>query len=298
MKVNLKIFTLFIVFWFTNFYGIIRHDVAIQKHTDLANESRFDCVGQLMVNNEPKSTCFAISDLYIITAAHNLYDVKLKEDSIIQNGMKMIVYNETDTRELNPKEIKIQFHKNTFEVDSILIHPSYNGLEEKTIGIDIAIIKLKNPIKIAIEYPKINALNNELNSTVIGVGYGVFGVGNSPKTEIKNIKIAGFNVIDKIKNEGDCKMLLADFDSPLKGRKFNKMGSSTPHKLEYIPSAGDSGSPLFREIDDKLEAIGVLVESNSPKLKSFLKFGHYGTVAKWQSLAQIYDWITTNTINT
>jgi hypothetical protein len=157
----------------------------------------------------------------------------------------------------------------------------------------MTIIELNEDIE-QMSFPVLNKNFNELKSIVIGAGYGSSAVGNNPNSEVLNKKLAGHNVIDKIggyKYNNKPALIYADFDSPINSKKFNKMGSHKPLPLEYSTNGGDSGGPLFRKNQNELELVGIVAGHEIPKLSSFMKHGHYGSINYWTRISVFHDWI-------
>lgn len=274
------------------FSGIIRHDKKEEDYINLAKQKQFDCVGQVVKNNKESGSCVLISNKYILTAAHILIEYDFEQEIVETNGQKMIFFNPKNPRPIESKNVQVLFMGKKYSVKTIYINPNYLDITKGNIN-DIAILELDSFIN-TIQLPILNNNLNELNSKVIGVGFGVFGVATNPKamslTTTK--KIAGENIIDTIVGYEINKskaILTCDFDHPDK-KEFNKIGSAIPRELEYLATGGDSGGGLFRLKKNKWELVGICT-SVKTDYGSFLSDGYYGGTMGWTRVSLFNQWI-------
>ena len=172
-----------------------------------------------------------------------------------------------------------------------MLHPNY--LDSLTKGsCDIALLELEQPLK-NMTSAKLNTAFDELNSNVVGVGYGASGPADRPDlVGLHNKKIAGENVIDRIggqKYSGFETLLICDFDHPAR-KDCNKSGSTIPRPLEYICSGGDSGGGLFRKIRKKWELIGICSAAGTD-IEQLIKTGYYGQTMEWTRISSFTKWV-------
>lgn len=295
---NLKflVFTAAIITLF--FCGIIRHDVDESQYTRLASEKQFDGVGEVLCNNSFNGSCVWIRDKFVLSAAHVFFEYDYKPDTIRQNGRRLILNKAYNKRLINPSKVELVIKGKKHKARKITIHPAYLDTTVKG-ACDIAVIELEEAIK-DIQAIPVNEKMNELGSTVVGVGYGVFGIADKPNDmgPEKSIskRLAGQNTIDSIagdKYQSKPTILFADFDHPTR-KDCNKMGSANPLPLEYICSGGDSGGALFRQVNGSWELIAIC--SGTPvNVKQLLATGYYGQIMEWTRLSVFADWIKTNT---
>lgn len=282
---------------FTTFCsGIIRHDTDENKYYELANQPQFDCVGLFF--SKPDSavggSCVLIKKNYILTAAHCCFT---SDYDTIRDNKGNLYYLPNNRRLVDAKDLEFNFNNKTVMGKKIILHPNYTD----AVGdFDLAIIELEKPID-NIVLPELNNEKDELNFKVFGIGYGAFGIANRPETVNANNyrKIGGENTIDKILGHRhpttkDYTLLAADFDSPSKCKKCNKMGNAIPQALEYIPSGGDSGGGLFRIKNNKWQLIGICSGSGID-VKQLFKTGYYGQICEWTRVSVFYNWIQENT---
>lgn len=269
MKTSLALFSL--IGLITLISGIYRHDVPESTYTDLAKQTHFDCVGMVKQDSTLLGSCVLISKNYILSAAH-------------------ILIEESGQKTLPEKTISISLNGRQYQVKRFIFHPSYKFRFEDAY--DLVIMELETAAG-NVTPASLNTQFNELNSTVIGVGFGASGKANQPEhVALKQLKIAGENTIDLLsgkKVKGKKSIFLSDFDHPT-DESCNKMGSSVPLALEYICSGGDSGGGLFRWKNGQTELIGICSGADAD-LKTLLKTGYYGQIMKWTRVSAYQDWI-------
>src|SRR5690606_14756158 len=73
--------------------GIFRHDVSIQKYTELANQAQFDCVGVARDNRNSKviGSCVLIGERFVLSAAHCFLEAEQTAADTIESGGKRII---------------------------------------------------------------------------------------------------------------------------------------------------------------------------------------------------------------
>jgi hypothetical protein len=109
--------------------GIIRHDVDESEYTKLANQPEFDCVGLIIRNidsMESGGSCVAINKRFILTAAHVLFDVEVREDTMVLDGNTWVVYNPVASSLMDVKKLGVKLKDKVYTAKSIRVHSMYN----------------------------------------------------------------------------------------------------------------------------------------------------------------------------
>lgn len=277
----------FIIF----FAGVIRHDVNEKKYLKLAQKKQFDCVGQVVKENEMNGSCVLISDRFVLSAAHVFIDYDQKPDTSVVDGQKIISYIAYNHRKTDVDKLYLLFKGQKVKVKSIKLHPNY--LDSSTQGTcDFALLELEQPLK-NINPAKVNTSFDELNYNVVGVGFGAFGKADRSDSGWEfNIKVAGENVVDSIggpKYQGLQTLLMCDFDHQTR-KDCNKLGSPIPRPLEYISTGGDSGGALFRKKEKKWELIGICSGAGI-EIEQYKKSKFYGQIMEWTRVSAFTKWI-------
>ncbi len=296
MKHNRLIISIFSVFAFLIFFsGIIRHDVNEKNYLSLATEKQFECVGRVYKDTNTSGSCVLVSDRYVLSAAHVFIDSDTRPDTMEFNGQTAIAYVSYNHRVTDVTKLYLMFNGQKFKVKNLFLHPNY--LDNLTKGsCDIALLELEQPLN-NITPAKINKSFDELNSNVVGVGFGASGPANRPDfVSLQNKKIAGENVIDSVGGQkylGFETLLICDFDHPTR-KDCNKLGSPTPRPLEYICSGGDSGGGLFRQKNNTWELIGIC-SGSGVDINQLMKTGYYGQTMEWTRVSLFTNWLSAQT---
>ncbi len=292
MKCKQLIFFIFSVMIFLTFFsGIIRHDVDEKAYLKLAAKKQFDCVGRVYKDTSASGSCVLISDRFVLSGAHLFIDSDTRPDTIEFNGQTVVAYVPYNHRVTDVNNLNLVFKGQKVKVKNLIVHPSY--LDSLTEGsCDIALLELEQPLE-NIRPAKINAAFDELNSNVVGVGYGASGPADRPDlVGLHNKKIAGENVIDSIGGQkylGVETLLICDFDHPTR-KDCNKLGSPIPRPLEYICSGGDSGGGLFRKKGKIWELVGICSGAGTD-IEQLMKTGYYGHTMEWTRVSVLAKWI-------
>jgi hypothetical protein len=299
MKYNNTTLLTFSVFAFMIFFsGIRRHDVEEKKYLELGRQKQFDCVGQVFLDSSftgYDGSCVLISDRFALSAAHVFMISDKRQDTVNYYGKIMVINSNTNPRVKDIAKILIRINGKMVKVKKITIHPNY--LDSSTKGsCDLALIQLEQP-QTAITPAKLNTNFDELNSNVVGVGYGASGPADQPDVvKVNNKKIAGENVIDSLTGStysGYKTVMMCDFDHPTI-RDCNKMGSPKPRPLEYISTGGDSGCGLFRQVGEEWKLVGIL-HGGGVNIDQLMKTGYYGQVMEWTRVSVFANWLSEQT---
>lgn len=294
----MKVLTFVIInlqFWTISMLGgVIRDDVNINKYTTLANQSRFDCVGEIIRDNEVVGSCVLIGEKYVVSTAHVFIEHDFKSDTMQISGQTIIAIVPYNDHVGNIYNYTFRFKGKKYDAEKMLIHPLYlDSVPNRSC--DLVLITLKSQAK-GITLPLLCNTFDELHSTYIGVGFGkpAFATKNQIIPN-KSLKIAGENVVDSITGfeiDGNKSVLMSDFDCPWTNN-CNSMGDSIPKNLEYLCSGGDSGGGIFRTSNKQLVLIGLTSLTNFD-IQLQAKSGYYGQTMGFLRISTFNKWILNN----
>ncbi len=287
----MKILMIFMISINIAFCGVYRADVDVNELIELANQDKFDCVGQVKWKvTQTGGSCIAISDHIVLTNAHVLQETKTEPDTLEMNGQMVIVYEPISERWGNPEELQLNMAGKIYDIDRIVIHPDY--LDSNINETDFAIIIIKEKIT-GVNFPLINETQLTLGTEIIGVGFGASGAGNDPASvTIKGEKIYGTNIIDSISiSITGHNVYYTDFDSD--NGCCNEMGDNAQTTYEYCSTGGDSGCPYFVEREGKIYFMGLLFGA-SYNIDNIQKGTYYGTTNSILDIRKLIDWVEEN----
>jgi hypothetical protein len=136
----------------------------------------------------------------------------------------------------------------TYNVTTKIPHPNWNR-NDLFAGYDIGLLKLNFAVTGIAPSSRFTA-SDVLGQVGTTVGYGIYGTGTNPGSNMDGRKRAGSNIIDTYGMAGypgqgaSDQYLASDFDTP-GGGGFNPFGSPDPLNNECCASSGDSGGGLF-----------------------------------------------------
>ncbi len=296
INTNILIAVLGLVAILTLSSGAFRHDKSIEKHLELANNEDFNCVGELFTLKadgwKQGGSFILIDSLHILTAAHCVVGERTKDTVVYYQGHTIKTYIVTGRYAMKPKQFSFFIMNQMVKASKITAHPNFI----RNTSCDIAIIRLERPIT-GLAKMFLNSVPDELHDTATIVGFGVSGRANEP-LDMKSyqIKLAGENIIDSIGGEmlnGISTKLHADFDYPGEREGCNKMGGKGALELEYGVMGGDSGGPLFRRKNKRLELIGITSGGGS-SIADLFGQGYYCQINTWTRIAAFNEWINNN----
>jgi hypothetical protein len=270
--------------------GIYRDDTSKEKYWNLAHQSQFDGVGKVVKNDTLIGSCVLLNNRYVLSVGHNFVENDFHWDTAYLGETKVLANLPYNHRLADISQFYFVFGKDSIKGKKLTVPDEFKNALDKSIC-DIAVIELESEAHVKPNY-FLNDKLDELSSTVTLVGYGSSGQANQTKLEKSGTKLAGQNTIDSMggfRFNDKATVLFCDMDSPT-DKTCNKMGSPTPLLLEYFISGGDSGGPVFREINGKMELVG-LCKSSSIDGKQFTKTSYYGQVMKLTRLSPFKQWI-------
>lgn len=243
-------------------FGMIRHDVTIEKYRELGARPEYACVGRY--SSTPTGTDYAagvlIAPKWVLTASHFITDTSYWK-----------------------------FGDKIYEGTRVIFHPGLkpDATERQWSGFDLALVELTTPVtdvKPASRYYD----DREVGLVVTKIGYGYTGNGLTGLfTPRVAERLGGQNMIDAAGGafEGRTfsdRVLVFDFDSP--DQSVNVLGSSTPLDLEVGGSKGDSGGGTFVTINNEVFLVGIVSGGLNRQIK-------YGSVAALARISTSNEWI-------
>lgn len=271
--------------------GAGRHDISLNAYFERAKDPAFACAGELLLGNEPVSSCVLIGKRYVMTTAHSLREGSKKtvtrsvSTPVGMRPLQVPVYMYTS----KPEKMRVKLNDKTYRCKQLFIHPMYSDTFGSLGDYDIAILELEEEVT-GIAIPVLYN-GNMLNKKGITVGCGEVGTGDDYNgiKKYKLQKMAGENMIDSVTELN----LWADMDHP-DSALFNRIGSEKPLPLEYMGLQGDCGSPLFVQEGNTYYLAGI---SFAPAyFTDMYYFGklhgtNYGFITGWTRISVIREWM-------
>jgi hypothetical protein len=174
-----------------------------------------------------------------------------------------------------------------YTAESWRAHSKWNG--DLLNGNDIALIKLATEIG-GITPAERYTGSGEYLAVGTAVGYGMTGTGLTGAVTFDGQKRAGNNVIDAFYGKNPRKtpkIFLSDFDNPADAGD-NAYGDATALEMEYLIAPGDSGGPVFIDVDGiphlaGVNSFGASFDGNTD--------ADYGDVSGHTRVSQFNNWI-------
>ena len=246
-----------------SFFGMIRHDVDIEKYREIGRQPEFECVGRYSISETEVNYAAGvlISSQWVLTAAHFV------EDSSVW-----------------------KFGDNFYRTKRVVKHPKLkpNAEETQWNGWDMALVELETPV-LDVKPAKRYRGNEELAKTITKVGYGFVGNGMAGLSTLRiQERLGGQNSIDAIggRFEGrrfNTSVMVCDFDNP-ENPESNQFGSPIPLELEIGGSKGDSGGGVFMDENGTTVLVGIVSGALNRQIK-------YGSVMALARVSKANEWI-------
>ncbi len=246
------------------------------------------------------ATGVLITPKWILTAGHNFYVAEEQSEPALVSGITVFSGNNPNTPDAQ------------YEVVNVIYHPTWVSENEDFLKAnDLCLVELAEPI-LDIVPAKVYTENDEpLDQTTWFAGFGDYtnnpnGMSLSKKHAVENIldrKVSGIQSGSE-PNLYSGGLLAFDFDSPL--GDFNSLGddivnsdeailgggNSSPDAVEFEGATvpGDSGGPLFMNIDGSWQVVGILSGgANEPY--SGHETSDYGDISVYIRVSQNIQWI-------
>lgn len=164
---------------------------------------------------------------------------------------------------------KVRIADQEYGIDLIVVHPDGQPMPNRPPEVDLALMRLAKEVDEAVKPVLLYRKTDEENKTVIVVGSGDVGDGLSRPKRSDGKRRAATNVVERV----DENRIFIDFDEPPAGTK-----------LEGVGGPGDSGGPLFLEVDDQTYLVGV-------SSGSIGREGRYGLTDVYTRVSTWAKWI-------
>ncbi len=281
------------------FSGIGRDDIPMKRYSEFAQDSVFDCIGEVFDSKGKYIlSCVLIDNRFLLSSAHGFYKDSKTDviDTITVLNKRHSIKRPESTRLLDKSEFYIKFKNKKIQAKDIIIHPEYkDGFNSDGFN-DIAIIELHesisfvNPAKLYTD-----TLEKGARGIVCGFGSNSKAIGRNSLLFSKRKKMAGENIIDSLGGNllnNSWGVLFADMDNP-KTPDCNRMGDHSPLPLEWHGDAGDCGGGLFILQNKEWRLAGISFAPSYYEDWEIYgrKYGNYGFIDGWTRVSPLVTWI-------
>ncbi len=291
----------------------IRHDrelhayeeIAAKQHPERPDFSPVLCLEySLKAHKRPEfiATGVLISDRWVLTAGHNVYDASEQRRVADAEGIYVLLGNDPNRPQAEIRVVEVH------------VHPSWaKGHQELKHANDLCLLKLAQPIKQLRPASLHRAGEERIGSVIWHAGFGDYSEREGQDPDALSRKHAGQNILDRVQSDLISPygkryypggLLAIDFDSPT-GMK-NSLGDrliyeeekilgrgqseALPLDLESTSVEGDSGGPLFVLHKGNWEVAGILSAGLTEPLLGHID-GDYGDISVYIRVADSLDWI-------
>ncbi len=230
-----------------------RHDLDRKVYLEIGNDYATSIVNLNLLEDTPDGMATFVSSRWLLTAAHcaEIIDQKLRDGATHQ----------------------VEFAGNFYEVDSVLIHPTYF----EDAAADLALVRLATEPETPHKIYKVYNGHDELGQVIRIAGYGDVGDGKTgPQPNSGKVLLGGTNRI----TEATDWWLKFIFDAP---------GTEGVTQYEAISGPGDSGGPAFLTAGNDTFLAGV-GSGQSTSATNGVE-GVYGVKEYYVRLSRYHDWI-------
>lgn len=285
----------------------LRVDLEDRKPEEVAQRSRLlaeqhpfaNATVAIWVNETALATGIALDPYTVVTAAHTtqLLDAEsifVISSSNAQSLPKKCLYRQLANPEVivhgpftqNPRlDLAKQAILRDKETGALEMHGKLlTELEHTTLqdfltpelhltssffGIDLAIIKLIEPLPECVKYPEIMSTDSSINDTygtIMGFGPLKYNHARGPRLVTNNLdaprhlmsmKVSSLHASEPFTNV-DLKLLYSTHKGLFVNGNESFIPDKTMMKTEGLPVGGDSGGPLFLKQDDQQKLVGIM----------------------------------------
>lgn len=256
--------------WSSAWSIVWRHDRDPNLYIQLANQPQFAGVGLIGVFTQSGflsglSGTVIADGSWVLTCAHGL-----------------------DQFANNPSVVGFRLGNDIYTAQAIYIHPRWNG--DLRNGGDFGLIRLTQRVQ-NVTPALLNTRSDLVGRVGYSVGYGSYGNGLTGYVGYDDTRRAMTNVIDLTLDD----IILSDFDHPDgTTNAFGNLGSNAnPLDLEGIVAPGDSGGPVFIEVDGVWYIAGVhsFLGDVGPPIGNGQPDARYGDILGAARVDYHIDWI-------
>ncbi len=244
-----------------------------------------------------------IDSIWVLTAGHNFFTSDDQSSPALASGIQVNFGVDPENPDQTRKVAELVFHPTWLDDDDV-----YGNAN------DFCLVKLKEPVT-DLPYAPLAKVNNEpLNATVWYAGYGDYSRERGQDRNLYSKRHAIENVLDRVVGDINSQnragevyvggLVAFDFDAP--DSSVNSLGdefisedepllgdgssSAVPREFEGGTVEGDSGGPLFVQIDGQWLVIGILSGGATEPIRRH-RDGDYGDISIFTRVSTAIQWI-------